>query len=265
MNSSNHDECSFFETFDFANKEITAESFASVKANIEKHGIVRVQNALLSCSDYVELTERLGSIIILPSFLAPSKCSEYPAIARIANFTEYSEALNLNYNFGSYWHHDGDFWPAEENHIINLLYSRTVPESGGRTGFIDMQRAYLALSDDIKQILHDLLITVDPKNIEDFRGVADEVCVDSVEHRIVQHDEINDIRSLYIPYFEGTIGTTMKFTYDSLMKYVNQPEFTYFHPWKENEIIIWDNTKYMHRAMGEIEGKRLLWRTQARV
>ena len=42
--------------------------------------------------------------------------------------------------------------------------------------------------------------------------------------------------------------------------------FKYLHRWKRNQMLIWDNTLVMHRAMGNV-GKqpRLLLRTQAKI
>eukprot|EP01034_Spumella_vulgaris_P024822 gene24822-31207_t len=129
-----------------------------------------------------------------------------------------------------------------------------------------VDKAFAALPAEIRSILEKLIITVDPKNIEDFRNVSDE---DSSflkgvvsEHFVVQEDDQNHVKSLYIPYFEGTIGTTVKYTYSELMAFVDKPEFKYLHQWESDDMLLWDNTKFMHRAMGETVGKRLLWRTQ---
>jgi taurine dioxygenase len=237
---------------------------------LKADGIVRIQGANFDEKAFLDFTQSIGACIDLPAFLSPSKVRGFPELSRISNFSENSEEVDLKYAFGSYWHHDGDFWASGEHHIINLLYAQVVPISGGNTGFLDTQAAFAALPLELQNILKEMTITVDPKNIEDFRNISEEDSAflgDGVaEHRVVQKDTENLIESLYVPFFEGTIGTdTRKFTYLELMEFIDKPEFKILHEWQPNEIVLWDNTKFMHRAMGETVGKRLLWRTQARI
>lgn len=241
---------------------------AIIVEKLKTDGIVLLRGAHSATeSEYLSLTAWFGKSILLPAFLVPSKCSGFPEIARVANFADGSEVVDVNYKFGSYWHHDGDFWPAGDNHVINLLHSKVVPQSGGKTGFLDTQAAYLSLSDELKIALEDLVVTVDPKNIEDFRNVSSEDMPGfgfEVHHRVVQTDE-NGVKSLYVPYFEGVVRSGgMEFVYDDLLALIDQPRFKWLHDWQEGDILIWDNFKFMHRAMGQTVGKRLLWRTQAK-
>lgn len=253
-------------TYSSANELLADETFCSkIVEAVQRHGIVLIRNAEFQEAEFLELTEKFGPCVTVPSFLAPSKVANFPEICRVANFNEGSNVVNLNYSFGSYWHHDGDFWRDQEHRIINLLNCKVVPDAGGRTGFLDTTAAYNALPEDIKAELSDLQVTVDPRNIEDFRNNKESLeGFETVSHRVVQTDTKYGTASLYVPYFEGTIGASC-FTYDDLMALIDKPEFKYLHSWSAHDTLIWDNTKCMHRAMGQIEGKRLIWRTQARM
>ena len=39
----------------------------------------------------------------------------------------------------------------------------------------------------------------------------------------------------------------------------------YEHDWQDGDMLLWDNVQVMHRAAGPFEGRRLLFRVQARM
>ena len=259
----------FYKRVDFGkidyDKDVLVEK---VKSGLNSYGLVVVDNISLTPSEYVAFTASFGEPINLPNFLVPAKIEGHPEIARVANFDLSSEEVNPKYSFGFYWHHDGNFWEEGRHHIINLLHSHIVPEEGGMTGFLNTKKAYAALDSTVKEDIADLVIPIDCKNIEDFRNIPEEMwgadVPKGVSHPAVTKNK--DYNALYCPFFSGSLVTKSgkEIVHDDLMALLNKPEFLYLHQYTENQIVLWDNNQYMHKAMGGIKGKRLLWRTQAR-
>ena len=47
---------------------------------------------------------------------------------------------------------------------------------------------------------------------------------------------------------------------DKIYAHLDQEKFQYRHKWKPGDIIIWDNRSVLHKANGDYEGKRFLYR-----
>jgi len=259
---------SMYATLDYSNVSMSMKELADhIKNELRNHGLIVINNICLSEEDYLQLTKEVGEVITLPKFLTPGTLPGYSHIARVANFSEQDGTVNPSYKFGFYWHHDGDFW--QENHIVNFLHSKIIPDGGGITGLISTRKAVGKLEEDLLKDLETLIIPIEPENIEDFRGIDDEEALkqlpSGVSHPAVYRNI--DFSSLYVPFFSGEIKTKSgkSYRHEDLFKLVDRDDCTYMHDWKKDQMIVWDNLQYMHKAMGGIKGRRLLWRTQARL
>lgn len=293
----------------------------AVRAGLDNHGLVLIDNIDLAPADFLALTGQFGRALDLPRQLVPKKLPNFPELARVGNFDEKTGEVNPRYAFGSYWHHDGDFWPARpgdsidnsgdpfsvrHNHIINLFHSKITPARGGHTGVLSMVKAFenLQVTTGGKggEALARAMIEVDPANIEDFRGIPkgewlNEAVPKRAEHAVIQ--EVNGQKSLYLPFFAGDIEVERGVfgnvtgdaafgkesrdveksedvdtiaTYGSLFAlFFGEDDATTMRDaglmheqvWRPRQMLVWDNLKTMHKALGAIEGKRLMWRAQA--
>ncbi|KAJ3324338.1 hypothetical protein HDV06_000377 [Boothiomyces sp. JEL0866] len=260
-----------FPSIDYQYYNSVSDEFAKeIKEKLREAPIVILNNIDLQEPDFLALTRKLGEPINLPNLLVPAKLPGYPEFARVANFDQQEGNVDLKYAFGNYWHHDGNFWLPGQNKVVNLLHSKVVPQKGGNTGFINTRKAYEILDDETKKSLEGVKVRVDLKNIEDFRNVSDSIVQQLglplwVEHDVIQQGD--GFKSLYLPFYSGTIEFQGKaWTHQELFDFLlSNKDLFYSHQWQEHQILVWDNTQCMHKAMGEIKGKRLLWRSQARV
>lgn len=250
---------------------LSKEFAEDLRDGLAKYGLVIIDNIDLDETEYLELTQMIGNPLNLPAQLVPSKLPGYPEIARVGNFGPETGEIDQQYAFGHYWHHDGDFWPEGKNHIVNFLHSKVVAKGGGQTGFISTKAAYASLDDEEKHEIANASVVVDPANIEDFRGISPEDWNLNVAGEIVEHPVVQDLdgsKSLYLPFYEYKLkqSSGQEVSYDDLFKRLfDKEKVRYFHTWSKNQMVVWDNLKVMHRAMGEIEGPRLLWRAQAQI
>ena len=153
------------------------------------------------------------------------------------------------------WHSDASFRAVGAGYT--LLHARIVPSSGGNTEFADMRAAYDALDDAAKAEVEDLItehsIVYSREQIgfSDYNaGHADKLR--PVRHRLVETHPVTGRKSLYLSSHIGAIvgwpvPEARAFIRD-LMEHATQRQFVYSHPWRVNDMVMWDNRMVMHRA-----------------
>ena len=153
------------------------------------------------------------------------------------------------------WHSDASFRATGAGY--SLLSARVVPGHGGDTGFADMRAAYDALDATTKAEIEDLItehsiaFSRGVLGFDDYgEGNADKVR--PVRHRLVRTHPVTGRKSLYLSaHIGGIVGWPVPearaFIRD-LTEHATQPQFTYAHRWRVNDLVMWDNRTTMHRA-----------------
>lgn len=170
-----------------------------------------------------------------------------------------------------FWHFDGFSSPMPIR--ASLLSSKVLSETGGNTEFCNTYAAYDALSDDDKAMLegktavHALASTqldLDPQPsyaewqrwiemgrkelplVWKHQSGRKSLVIGNSAHHVVGMDPL-DGKGLLI----------------RLRDWATQPEFTYSHTWTVGDLVMWDNTGSLHRAIPyEVNSKRMLHRTK---
>lgn len=160
------------------------------------------------------------------------------------------------------WHMDGTY--EEIPPFATLFTPRRLSSEGGDTMFANCYAAYEALPDDEKARL-DKLRVVHTMQAALFPGKRD--C--SVEEFAVWHSYPNRSHPLVWRHKSGrkslVLSTSAAYVEDMhhaeshdllqrLMLHATQEQFTYRHKWQPGDLVIWDNTGSMHRAMPFEEG-----------
>ena len=175
----------------------------------------------------------------------------------------------LNNKANQHWHTDSSFKPVPAK--ASMLSARVLPSAGGNTEYLSMRAAYAALSADMKRRI-DGLVT-----IHDFaygRSKIDAALVTPEERAAVPPvrqalvlDHGTRGKSLYLgahcASVEGLPEDEGRALIDALMVSAMQLRFTYSHPWKPKDLILWDNRSVMHRAtpFASAQEKRHMVRT----
>jgi taurine dioxygenase len=68
---------------------------------------------------------------------------------------------------------------------------------------------------------------------------------------------VNTVRSECILDMEEEESNT---TLDKIYVHLSQEKFQYRHKWTPGDIVVWDNRSVLHKANGDYEGKRFLYR-----
>ena len=160
----------------------------------------------------------------------------------------------LNNKANQLWHADSSFKanPAK----ASLLSGRVVPSSGANTEYMCMRAVYAALPEEMKRRIDGLVA------IHDYsysRNKIDPDLVTAAEHKAVPPvrqamvlDHGAHGKSLYVgahcASVEGLSEAEGRELIDELMAFADQPQFIYSHPWRQHDLVLWDNRSVLHRA-----------------
>jgi len=251
------------------------EQNAAVKQLYDEHGLVVFRGQKLSKQQLVDSGAAFGGTMIDPP--ATVRDPEVPGIIVISTrgttgdvVPEDAEALVGDLD----WHTDQGYVPAPNRGKI--LYAVAVPAVGGMTGFIDNQRTYEALSEDLKQQVEGLHVIQSWDRAEAYLnrnkgyriGGDKEMVVGRFQDQIyplVYPHPITGRKILnVIPLYDAGIleqpGPDGEALLEVLKAHVLQEKFQYWHPYKLGDAVIWDNWRSLHAASGT-PGKyvRTLW------
>jgi taurine dioxygenase len=172
-------------------------------------------------------------------------------------------------------------WHTDQAYVTRpnrgkLLYAVTVPEVGGRTGFIDGALTYAALPDDLKDRIKGLHVIQSWAHAREIihrnRGyrhnnetvLADDRFPDTA-YRLVHEHPKTGRRVLNLPqqWACGIVelpGAEGKALMDQLFAHLLQPQFAYWHDYRPGDLVAWDNWRFLHAAGGTPRGYvRTMW------
>lgn len=251
--------------------EANAHDIEMLQRALQVHGAISLVGfSSLSPEELKQFAQKWGEVLRLPAELTgKSQDRDFPEVVRVGN-VKLDGSIVKKHTWAQYWHHDGDFWEPEQNHIVNFLNAVEVPSQGGNTGFLDTRKAYLALSPEEKAELKGAYSVVDCNTIPDFAKLPEDQERPIVRHDVLaKHPTTGDV-SLYLPQTDAGIqGETLSgvFAEDYIRKIEADPkQGVREYKWSKGDLLIWDNTTVMHRSMGGyFDEARLLFRVQARL
>ena len=146
-----------------------------------------------------------------------------------------------------------------------LLYALEIPSHGGETEFSDLNTAYERLPGP----LHDQVESQRVVYSIDASGISQEITATAeqrrlspdVAHPLVRRHPYRDTRALYLSpdhtvTIEGEDPETRSELLDELISWVTRPEFRYSHRWRIGDVVMWDNTRVIHRRTSFPPGER---------
>jgi alpha-ketoglutarate-dependent taurine dioxygenase len=238
---------------------------AECRQRLEQDGLVVEREAFPDDGQLLAFSQELGEVVI-PRM---GGLADHPGVDVIS--LDPAESELAAYRRGTFfWHLDGttDVLPQK----ATLLTALEVADEGGDTEFANTYRAYAALPDDEKaeldglRVMHSfaaaqLLTTPEPTEKE--RASWDRV--PSREHPLVWSRR-DGRRSLLIgataERIVGLADDESRALLDRLLAWSTQAEFVHRHHWQRGDLVVWDNTGLLHRALPyEVTSRRLLHRT----
>jgi alpha-ketoglutarate-dependent taurine dioxygenase len=169
-----------------------------------------------------------------------------------------------------FWHLDGSM--HEVPILASVLSARSLPPGGGSTEWCNTYAAYDALSDSDKAALEGLRVVHANWALQRYVNPEPSYPAFSAARNVPAREQPlvwthrSGRRSLVIGATAAyVVGMDPPDSMDLLVRlrdWATQPQFVYRHDWHVGDLVMWDNTGSLHRALPyEADSGRLLHRT----
>jgi len=249
-----------------ADQLVEPQTAADTQRALDEHGVVVYREVNISDEQLLAFSRLLGKLVV-----QPTGEHQYPEIQTITLDPAKTNALLASYRQGNFhWHIDGaiDEYPQK----ATLLTARAVDSAGGDTEFANTYAAYAALTDDERAEIADLRV------VHSFAHAQSLANQDATEDQRRSWDRVpvrvhplvwtrsNGRQSLLLGATAAEIvgwpASKGRALLDRLLDWSTRPQFTLRHRWREGDLVMWDNTGMLHRALSfEPTSVRLMHRT----
>jgi len=222
-------------------------------------GVLLIRGLHLDDERQVEFSRRIGEVV-------SQRGREIFTVSLDPAVNPLAEILKGTFN----WHLDGTYDPIPQK--ATTLTAKVVAMTGGQTEFASTYAAYEALPEATKERIEGLRV------VHSFEA-AQKGVIDSPSDKQLaawRRVPVNEV-SLVWPRADGrrslVLGSTAghivglaegesRALLDELLEWSTQPRFRYTHEWQEGDLVVWDNTGLLHRALPySVESQRTLHRT----
>jgi alpha-ketoglutarate-dependent taurine dioxygenase len=239
---------------------LSGSSASEIRALLAERGVLIFREIHLSDEQQVAFTRTLGKIV---------DEGENYVYKVTMNKTDNAQAEYLKGAF--YWHIDGTM--SDVPILASILSSRRLSETGGETEFANTSAAYDDLAESEKNAIDKLRV------VHSFAASQRYVNPEPTyaEFRVWQSRGTNTLplvwkhrsgrKSLVLgctaARVEGMGFEDGEALLCRLRDWATQPQFIYRHEWKTGDLVIWDNTGTMHRALPyPLDSGRMMHRTK---
>lgn len=232
-----------------------------VRALLEARGVLIFRGLEISDEQQMQFGATLGTI----------RQEHGDSVIRISANPEISPIF-AEYTQGTYFFHiDGTYtdMPA----LASILRARVVAPKGGQTEFCNTYAAWDELPEAEKQALATLkvvhmfetaqrCVTPEPgyEELKKWQQYQPNTLPLVWTHRTGRKSLVLGSTASHIEGMDLREGWALL---TRLREWATRPEFVYRHEWKLGDLVIWDNTGTMHRALPyPLDSGRLMYRTQ---
>jgi alpha-ketoglutarate-dependent taurine dioxygenase len=233
---------------------------SELRALLEDRGVLAFRQVHVSDEEQVAFTRTLGAIV---------DEGENHVYKITMDTSENAQAGYLKGAF--FWHIDGTM--SDVPILASIMSARRLSETGGETEFANTYAAYDDLPEDEKsaieklRVVHSLAASQRYWNPEpryadlrawQARGTKTIPLV--WKHRSGRKSLVLGCTAARVEGMDVDEGEALLCR---LREWATQPQFVYRHEWQEGDLVIWDNTGTMHRALPyPMDSGRLMHRTK---
>lgn len=260
-------------------REIAPDVAAALHAAWLEHGVLLFRGIGTSPEVQLRLSRCFGELE--PHSIPVFRHKDYPELILLTNEGGPTGPI---YDFDGQqihgripWHTDAAYLETPNSGALLRMVRKT--EDGGQTGWLDLAMAYDALDDATKAEIADLeAVYVFRTGLEEIRfnrpggtrltpRKENYPTFPPVLNPLVwTHPETGrKVLNLSTMNMERIHGVDQEYgdaLIERLLAHILQPQFHYIHEWENNDMVLWDNRRTLHIAMGHpIDQIRVVHRT----
>jgi alpha-ketoglutarate-dependent taurine dioxygenase len=231
-----------------------------IREILEQRGVVYFRGLDISDDQQVAIARTLGTIVAGEGEGGIYKISLDENVNKRAQYLKGS----------LFWHFDGSLQPYPN--LATLLRAVTLSKAGGETEFCNTYAAYEDLPQSDKDLIADLRVVhsaersqyyVTPEmsyeEISFWQNSPTKACPIVWTHRSGRKSLLLGATADYVI---GMPVEQSRALLARLRDWATQPQYVYRHEWQLGDLLIWDNTGTMHRALPyAVDSGRLMHRT----
>lgn len=258
-------------------RPIPPEDFRQVEEAYDRYGVVLFRDQKLDPDQQIAFSKQFGPLdrYVLDKY----NLKTHPEIFVVSNVVENGVAIGLG-DAGQYWH--TDMWVKPVPPRGSMLHALEVPHDAqgqpvGDTCFSSMAAAYDALPEALRETIEHRSAVYSSKRFIDFRIAATPVdpktgtisesaragmeerarnIVPEITHPLVKPHPRTGRKCIYfsegaIDHIEGLPRAESDRALYALRDHVLSPQFIYRHRWRVGDVVIWDNTSCIHKAIND--------------
>jgi taurine dioxygenase len=236
---------------------IADATFGRIHRALLDHGAIFFRGQSITPAQQLTFAGRWGEIHFHPHM---KTLPDHPGVMEIL---KQEDDTNV---FGENWHTDQIFTATPAR--LTMLYAKEVPAVGGDTLFADLQGAYDALSDGMKQMIAGLR-TVNVYQTDKVRPSAMKPTLGDEppkqhEHPLVRQHPETGRQGLYFCHrgitrrLAGMTEEESRPLLEQLLTHATRPEFTCRFRWEVDSLALWDNRRVLHYPVNDYYGHRRL-------
>jgi alpha-ketoglutarate-dependent taurine dioxygenase len=239
---------------------LSGRDAADIRATLEQRGVVFFRGLHISDEEQVAIAKTLGTVVGNEGDEGIYKISLDDKVNQRAKYLRGS----------LFWHFDGSLQPYPN--LATLLRGVVLSDTGGETEFCNTYAAYDDLPQADKEAIADLQVVhsaersqyyVTPEmtfeEIAFWQKSATKACPMVWTHRSGRKSLLLGATADYV---QGMAVEESRALLARLRDWATQPQYVYRHDWQVGDLVIWDNTGTMHRALPyAADSGRLMHRT----
>jgi alpha-ketoglutarate-dependent taurine dioxygenase len=232
----------------------------NIRATLEQRGVVYFRGLQISDEQQVDIAKTLGKLVHNEGQGGIYKISLDKNVNQRADYLKGS----------MFWHFDGSLQPYPN--LATLLRAVKLSDTGGDTEFCNTYAAYDDLPETDKNLIADLRVVHSAERSQYY--VTPEMSYDEIAFWQKSPTKACPVvwthqsgrKSLLLgataDYVVGFGVEESRALLARLRDWATQPQYVYRHEWEPGDLLIWDNTGTMHRALPyAADSGRLMHRT----
>ena len=229
-------------------------SYDGLKKLLIDFGVLVFDNQKLTEFDHLKFSKLWGKLQV--HVLNQYNNQSNPEFFILSNFIDGKPKGEIPDPGAAIWHTDGSW--SKNRGLVTILYSIKIPPTGGNTLFCDMKNAINFVENDLLEKIENLPIIHDLNYSRSLTKALNQMTEEQkkeappVKQNIYRKIPENNTRCIYLgehaSHIEGLDLQNGREIIKRINKLVTTDINIYDHVWSENQVVMWDNRRVMHKA-----------------